>query len=169
MTGLIALHAIPPRVADELTWRWQEADGDMGLHSNFASMIALLERGTSGGGPRSAIAEIDERGILAAAKVRHIDRALARLRERDVDLLFALFGAPVENWAALLWHIPAARRAHASSGSRHCLEDWVAGLFGHIEAHADAPACQVAGAIQRQASVLIACAARSYAEARRLS
>lgn len=157
--------AIHPGVADELTWRWQWADGDMGLHSNFNAMISMIERGGHSGA--RPMAEIDDRSILAAAKVRHIDRALARLDDRDVDMLFAVCGAPTGDMAALLRLIPIAHKAHARSGSAQAIDEWVAQLFAHVASRADPIAYRLADAIRRQSRTLLGRASERYVEARR--
>ncbi len=165
MTLGLTSGAIHPRVADELTWRWQQADGDMGLHSNFTAMIAMIESGGHGRG--QLIAEIGEHCVKAAAKVRHIDRALAQLDGRDVEVLFAVCGAPTEDLAALLRAIPAARKAHALSGPQGPINAWGAALFERAVLQADPPACRLASAIRHQARALLARASGRYIEARR--
>lgn len=120
--------ALHPHVTDELTWRWQYADGDMGLRSNYAPMIAMLEcGGPTGGRP---ILDIDEHCLQAAERARHIDRALAALSQCDQGLLYAVLGSPAGDASVLLGLSQVARRIHARSGSQRPLGEW----FGRLSA-----------------------------------
>lgn len=103
----LARSLTPHRVADELSWRWQSADGDMGIRSNFGAMVTMLTMGgPSGGRP---IMDIDDHCIASAAKVRHIDRALARVPKGERALLRALFASPEGDSEVLLGLLRSAR------------------------------------------------------------
>ncbi len=116
---LCALH---PRVAEELAWRWQMADGDMGLSSNFAPMVAMIERGGPVGWRPGD--DIDERALCAAERARLIDRALAALSTGERDLLSALCAAPEIDRPALLRLSRTARALHRCVCATRPLDDW---------------------------------------------
>lgn len=116
---LCALH---PRAAEELAWRWQLADGDMGLRSNFAPMVAMIERGGPVGWRPGD--DIDERALIAAERARLIDRAIASLSTRECDLLHALCAAPEIDRAALLRLSRLARALHRRARSSRPIDAW---------------------------------------------
>ncbi|MFN7133513.1 MAG: hypothetical protein ACK4N5_15660, partial [Myxococcales bacterium] len=60
----------------ELRWVFTEADGDIGLRSNFGAMVGLLEIGARSGSSQPLAYEIDPQRIEAAAAERRIRRAL---------------------------------------------------------------------------------------------
>jgi hypothetical protein len=75
--------------AAELRWFWRESSGELGLRSNFTSLVARLE----GGGPMAVSTELDNRRIQAARRARGIQTALDELSAADWRVLWLAFGA----------------------------------------------------------------------------
>ncbi len=158
----------------ELQWYWSDAAGDMGLQSNFEAMRARMQVGGRTGG--KPIVEINERWLKAAAREKHIRRALERLPDHLVAILVHAFGnetreIPVFGRATGVVPLTlAARRTWASSRTTRSLEEWLVRLV--IRAHTgkgDDPVVDRAllQAIREEADRLLATALRGYAAERR--
>ena len=118
------------RIADDLTWYWNWAEGELGVPSNFMATVAAM----SAGGRRARgvpSREIDEGRFAAATRMRLITRSLKRLTDLDLQVLFAVFGPhagelPIlERAAPVAVHTKVARAAHQASGTTRSIEDWL--------------------------------------------
>lgn len=115
----------------DLVWLFQEAAGDMGQHSSFPAMVAMLERGGPGAGEMRT--DLDERCIAAAERARPIAKALRaagpdaetilRLRFSDDTIHHGLeaFGM----LAAAVFAAPAASTAWRRSRTARSFPDWL--------------------------------------------
>jgi hypothetical protein len=108
-------------VAADIRWLFNYAEGEMGLRSNFASMVAQLE---GGGFHHSASYEMDERAISAARRAREVGQALQRCAGWAavvLGLAFRCTGGEQRLTCALV----SAAQAHKRSKSRRELPDWL--------------------------------------------
>lgn len=167
------------RATDDLHWRFQEADGEMGLKSNLGGFIGMIERGL-GGSSATRDCEPDGRAVAAAARVRRIDQALAAAGQLvDVpvmDLARLHFGEDRRfgTWLPNLVEVtPEALAAHERCRSRRPLRTWIVRLASKIaRGTAEQADKDVAAALVRAAEGLLlevgaayshACAARPRA------
>jgi hypothetical protein len=137
---------------DELALTWRFSDdwrGDVGLRSNFSAMASILELGTrvqTSLVVRQWGLEDDSGALVAARRVREIDRRLARLK--DLRHFRALRGAysprgplrpdmlsawrhrldPSLEIGGVLLATPVVLAEHRASGSHRDVVGWLAGL-----------------------------------------
>ena len=171
----IAELCVDPRSAADLRWYWTWSDGELGMRSSFGPMVARLQcGGRSGGKP---ITEIDDRVLEAAARARHISRALALLSNRDHVALRAAFGpsAPIEPVPGLGLVAPVAPltrcawQAHRDSHTDRPIEEWLLRLAHRAAQRGDVAACDrvLAREIVAEAEVLLRHAVGAFGSARR--
>lgn len=163
-------------VEEDLSWYWCWADGDLGLRSIHAPMVARLECGGRAGG--APILDLDERCLEAATRYRCITRALERLSDAQVRVLRVAYGPQAHRLpgldqpacvAAACTLAPAARQAHASSSSTRSFEEWLVRFFARSTSTACGAQDRVlARRILAEASALLASAACAYGAARSL-
>lgn len=115
------------RNAAELRWYYREAEGDMGLRSNFAPMVSRLQ-GVLGGGPLRL--ELDGRNVAAAGRARRVKAALEQLGVGQQYVLGVAFGNPREprNVEGLVCTLKSAEEEWRLSRTTRTLPDWVARL-----------------------------------------
>jgi hypothetical protein len=159
--------------AAELRWYWGEAEGDMGVVSNFEAMRACLELGgPTGGKPKL---DLDERSLQAATRERHIRRALERLSAHDVSILahaFAPGTREIPSFGKATGVVPITRVAlssWSSSGTNRGLTEWLARLVVRVHTGKSndlARDLALLRAIRWDAERMLVAALRAYAEAR---
>jgi hypothetical protein len=161
-----------PREVDDLEWRFNgEAEAEMGLSSNLAGFIALIERGV--GSPSGGNPDYDGRAVAAASRAREIDLALSeagKVRGHSVQRLAQLhFGTPPPPWSLggcgptgatphltpLLELLPEAREEHARARSRLELGAWLLKLGAKLARGAAERRDAVAGARLREIGELL--------------
>lgn len=77
MIALASLR-LPPSVEADLRWLYLEAEGELGMQSNFGGFVALMQRGVAGGGDYDQD-PITERQAAAARRCRRITEWLCTL------------------------------------------------------------------------------------------
>jgi len=139
-----------------LTWRFSDDwRGDVGLRSNFSAMASILELGTrvqTSLVVRQWGLEDDSGALVAARRVREIDRRLARLRElRHVRVLRGAYSPrgplrpdvlsawrhrldPSLEIGGVLLATPVVVEEHRASGSHRDVVGWLAGLSARASA-----------------------------------
>lgn len=168
---------LPPRLEAELRWVFTEADGDIGLRSNFGAMVGLLEIGARSGSSQPLAYEIDTDRIEAAAAERRIRRALDEIGRTNAQVLRVQYGpgrAPelqaFGSLAGLALFTDAAIRAHRDSQTTRELPDWLARLSDRVakkKGAADPRERMMVGEIRREAEMLLARASGAYLKARK--
>ncbi len=121
--------------AEDLRWYFSESSGEMGMRSNYPSMILRIHYGRSlqMGSP---ICEIDEHLLDAAYRARRIQRTLEAAGSLVSAMLWFTYGweapAPLRKayaeLAGLVFHSPLAFLAYKLSGTTRPLGDWLARL-----------------------------------------
>lgn len=133
-----------------LTWRFSDDwRGDVGLRSNFSAMASILELGTrvqTSLVVRQWGLEDDSHALVAARRVKEIDRRLSRLRElRHVRVLRGAYSPrgplrpdmlsawrhrldPSLEIGGVLLATPVVLEEHRASGSHRDTVGWLAGL-----------------------------------------
>jgi hypothetical protein len=107
----------------ELRWLFRDAEGDMGLRSNFAGMVAALEGG--GFHPRPSYS-MDERQVRAAESAREMRKALAAAPVwAQVVIGVALKDPYAEERHALIAATLAAVEEWRRSRSKRPLHEWL--------------------------------------------
>lgn len=168
---------LPHAMQAELRWVFSEADGDIGLTSNYGAMVGLLEVGSRSGSSQPAAYEIDVERIEAAGRERRIRLALDAIGHRHAQVLRVQYGpgrAPelpaFGELAGLAMFTSAAHRAHQASGTNRSLPDWLARLAERVRrnrAASDVRDLMVVNEIRREAEALLVAASGAYARARR--
>ena len=117
----------------ELVWFLNYASGEMGLKSNFSSMVGLLECG----GPCGSVVnrEIDQRCVEAASRARPILKALNAVGPEAKRVLCAAYGEEQPTGlevfgrcARLVLVSPRARQAWRDSSTARSFSDWMTRL-----------------------------------------
>lgn len=151
-------------IGAELRWYWRESHGELGLRSNFTSMVARLE----GGAAPQAVPEVDGRRLEAARRARRIARRLEEMPAHLVRALWLVFAAP-ESAGLRLVAIdePECVEAHVRSRSKRKRAEWYdrltkAAQLGYdierrrlwirIQAAADKRLCEALDAYRRRVS-----------------
>lgn len=170
------MHAPLHFIEEDLSWYWCWSDGDMGLRSIHAPMVARLECGGRVGG--APILDLDERCLEAATRHRTITRALERLSDDQVRVLRVAYGPQAHRLpgldqpacvAAACTLAPAARQAHAESSTTRSFEEWLVRFFARSGSASCGPQDRVlARRILAEASALLAAAGAAYGAARSL-
>lgn len=88
------------RDLDDLRWYWDQAEGDMGIKSNYGSMVACLELGLSHIGGK-VCTDVPERCLEAACRERRVRRILARMPPQPRTVLRHYFSA--HPWKSTAW------------------------------------------------------------------
>ena len=163
------------RIADDLTWYWNWAEGEVGVPSNYSAMVNAMRGGRRSSGALSR--EIDEGRFAAATRMRLISRALQRLDPLNHNILFAAFGPHARELPILEKAAPvavltkAARSAFQASHTNKSFEEFLLrlvhrasnGLGDHVaEDRANAHA------IAAEATALLTRAMQAYSDAWRL-
>jgi len=91
---------INPRDAEDISWALNEAEGELGLTSNFRAVAHQLELGVVVSGGVLATS-LSDRAVEAAGRERVVRRALARMSRRDVRTLVCMYGG--ERGPNLVW------------------------------------------------------------------
>ncbi|MGC4114494.1 MAG: hypothetical protein QM765_07760 [Myxococcales bacterium] len=129
----MGLPRINAHIAEDLTWYWNCAEGEVGVPSNFSAMVAAISLGQRPTGGKAST-ELDEHLFYAARRLRRIARALERITAFDRGVLFAAFGPHAHELPALGRAAPVApltmraRQAHRGSHTTRSIEDWLVRL-----------------------------------------
>jgi hypothetical protein len=112
------------RFSAELRWYFREAEGDMGLRSNYSPMVSRLQ-GVLGGGPLRL--ELDGRNVAAAGRARRVKAALELLSPVQWWTLGVAFGNAVlpVNLVGLMCTTKSADEEWRLSRTTRTLPDWV--------------------------------------------
>jgi hypothetical protein len=157
----------------DLRWYWNEAEGDMGLRSNFAAMVACLELGGPAGG--LPVHDDEEGRLKAAGRERRVRRAIELLSARDVTILVHAFGSgsrklpPFGRATGVVPLTAAARLTWANSGTTRPLGEWLVRLVCRVHGGLGNRPAQdraLAQTIRREAESMLLGAMRAYAAAR---
>jgi hypothetical protein len=174
--------AVDPRAEADLSWRWTYADGEMGLASNFAPIVARLECGGRTGG--KPIIDIPEHQVRAASRARRIDRALEDIGAQRAAVLRACFGptatqlrglgfasgvAPLTLAARRAWVAYRASISAPGPDVPSCLEAWLVRLCDRASrSGARGTDRALVLEIRREAEAAALASARAYSAARRV-
>lgn len=110
------------QAAANLRWYYRLSDGEMGLQSNFGSLVARLE-GRGGTGQQT---EIDGRRLEAAARARRISKALEKLDQVPRKALRAAFGGgEALDLVSVVLMLPEASEAHRRSRTSRPIREWL--------------------------------------------
>jgi hypothetical protein len=164
------------RIADDLTWFWNWAEGELGVPSNYMAMVNAIRLGTrrSGGSPST---EMDPGRLAAATRMRLIERTLQRLTSDDRRVLFAAFGPHARNLPLLDELAPvavltkAARAAHVASNTNRTIGEWLLRLVHRVSNGLGDHVAEdrvTVHAIATEARALLDQSLRAYSEAWRL-
>ena len=157
-----------PQLEADLAWYFREADGDMGLCSNYQGMVLKLQapRASSGRPPSGP----EGRVFGAATRARRISRALEVIGKARSDTLRMAYdgNAPAElhayhELAGLV--LEEGAPVHRRSRSRRSLVQWLARLAQR--APKDAVAARWLAEVRSLAEVRLMAAARAFEGARR--
>lgn len=112
------------RVAAELRWYYREAEGDMGLRSNFGPMVTRLQ-GLTGGGALHL--ELDGRQVAAAGRARRVKAALVQLSVTHWGVLAVAYGQPggALNLVGIIAMLKSTETEHQLSRTTRPLPDWL--------------------------------------------
>jgi len=136
-----------PRADSELRWFFADADGDMGLRSNFPAMVTSLQMGGRSGSVTPVSVELNDRWFEAATRSRLCRRALEAI-------------GPVRAHRA-------ARDAHQRSRSARSLEEWLYRLAWRVTHGAPEPEdSERLATISREAERMLLSALGAFASAR---
>lgn len=114
----------------ELRWFFSQADGEMGLRSNFTGIVARIE----GGGGTGVAHHVDTRRLEAAARARRIAAALSSVSKPERTVLFAAYSRePESRLLCVMLHTPEAREAHRKSRSTRSLGVWLERLCAAVK------------------------------------
>jgi hypothetical protein len=121
--------------AEELRWFFSDSSGEMGMRSNYPSMILRIHYGRSlrDGSP---VSEIDEHALDAAYRARRIQRTLEAAGSLVSAMLWFTYGweAPAalrkayQELAGLVFNSPVSYVAFRRSGTSRTFGDWLARL-----------------------------------------
>jgi hypothetical protein len=162
------------RIAEDLIWYWNWAEGEVGVPSNYSAMVNAM-RGGGRSGSRSR--EIDEGRFAAATRMRLISRALQRLDPFNHNILFAAFGPHArellifEKAAPVAVLTKAARAAFQASHTNKSFEEWLLRLVHRASNRLGDHVAEdraTANAIAGEANVLLTRAMQAYSDAWRL-
>lgn len=112
------------RNAAELRWFFREAEGDMGLRSNYGGMVQRLQ-GVSGGGTMRL--ELDGRNIAAAGRARRVKASLLQLSAEHWGVLSVAYSQPggMVNLAGIMSLLKSTEAEHQLSRTTRPLPDWL--------------------------------------------
>jgi len=169
----IPLAALRPHPQDEtdLRWRFQFADGEMGLKSMFPQQMQQLQLGGGRRGTHTPIQrDPDPRWVAAATRAREIDRALELVADEHRHVLRACYGvgqspelhAYGDLAGLVLW---AGTDRYQRARTRRTIVDWLARLAQR--AKKDVAVARVHAEIVRTAEARLMAAARAYGGAKR--
>lgn len=114
----------------ELRWFYGEMAGEMGLRSNFMSLVNKLSGIYSSADPNS---NIDGRIMAAASRGRKIARSLKHLSDDHNKTLYLYAqGHPVDPLITIMAHSPTAHDLWCESRSRRKFGDWLVKL-SHVD------------------------------------
>jgi hypothetical protein len=134
------------RDISDLIWFFRDAAGEMGEHSSFGAMIALLQTGGPTGGYRDH--EVNERQLAAARRARPIYKALEASGENAKRVLYMAYGGEkctgfeaFGTVAPFVLASPVAGAAYRASSSSRSFDDWLKRLSKrHIHGTSSQPA-----------------------------
>jgi len=161
-----------PRADSELRWFFADADGDMGLRSNFPAMVTSLQMGGRSGSVTPVSVELNDRWFEAATRSRLCRRALEAIGPVRAHLLFCAFGgcrevAPFGRTTGVVPLTRAARDAHQRSRSARSLEEWLYRLAWRVTHGAPEPEdSERLATISREAERMLLSALGAFASAR---
>jgi hypothetical protein len=155
----------------ELRWVFNEADGDMGVRSNFMPMVARIQC------PRDAAAvtsyEADWRQVEAASRDKVIRQALERVgggKARVLELAYTELShdaaqrlEPLGRVAGVVLALPATIAAHAKSQTDRPLVEWLGRI---AKRSASVTTRGICAPLTREAEALFFDAVAAYRKAR---
>lgn len=116
------LTPVHQRWAADLRWLFSEADGEMGLRSNFGALVAGLE----GGGHSARVChDVADRTMEAAERARTIRRALEDVPVWARVVLGVAFRR-ADGELALMAALTSAASEHRRSRTKRPIQEWLA-------------------------------------------
>lgn len=151
----------------ELRWYFLHAAGELGMRSNFTSIVARIEGGNGGGGTPH---HVDMRRLEAAGHARRIAATLALLQKTERSVLFAAYSRdPDQRLIGVMLRMPEAKAEHRKSRSTRTLGTWLQRLCIAVQSHGEFERRRVFASIHSAADRSLQGALDAYAKhARRL-
>ena len=168
MTIELASLRLHPGDEEDLRWVFVDSAGDLGLRSNFMSVVRMIDQGVpQSGAPR----DLDVHLLEAASRARVIHATLGRCGAASAEVLRQCYGEPTPPELAVLGRAAnlvrnsaALVREHKASRSRKPADQWLQLLALRLTKGTASPKDrQVALALTREAIALLAQAQRAYA------
>ena len=168
MTIELASLRLHPGDEEDLRWFFTDSAGDLGLRSNFMSVVRMIDQGVpQSGAPR----DLDIHLIEAASRARLIQETLRRCDAASTEALRQCYGEPTPAELAVLGRAAnlvrtsdALAREHKASRSRKAPDAWLQLLALRLTKGTASPKDrQTALALTREAISLLAQAQRAYA------
>jgi hypothetical protein len=152
------------RLSAELRWYYREAEGDMGLRSNYGPMVAALQGVLGGGGPLKL--ELDGRHVAAAARARRVRTALEQLVDAQRQVLRVSYAHPggALDLVGLMCLAQSASTEWRLSRTTRTLPDWLQRLGRHPTTWVRQ---QLYERLRHEAQALLEEALDAYSKARR--
>lgn len=119
----------------ELRWYYNEMKGELGLRSNFMSIVNKLSGFYGAADPNS---NIDGRILAAASRAKKVARGLARLQPDQSNILYLYtIGHPEEALMPIIINSKDAQNLHKKSRSRKPFEEWCLNLVPKKDCNPD--------------------------------
>lgn len=155
-------------IADDLAWRWQDADAEMCPPSNYSAMVGLIMMG--GPGAATEVSDgLSATAVAAAEKAMELDAVLASVPLMQRATLWALYGSQEGDASVLLLSVPFVRQVHASRQAQGSAPADISVWFANLTrtARARPMAADMLRQCRREIMKQVAESVASFASARR--